>query len=92
MMAGSGYGVHIPRVGQGSSGQLHRWRPDRPIITGSVSTVKIRRLTKKQNSTKTGISTKLSGLANELYFDDKKDNELLYMHATKDFTKKSRTT
>ena len=26
-------------------------------------------------------------MANELYFDDKKDNELLYMHATKDFTK-----
>ncbi|MGF1755677.1 type VI secretion system tip protein VgrG, partial [Vibrio makurazakiensis] len=55
-------------------------------ITGSVYNSKNPPPYKEANSTKTGISTKLQGLANELYFDDKKDNELLYMHAAKDLT------
>lgn len=88
MMAGSGYGAQfIPRVGQEVLVSFIDGDPDQPIITGSVYNSKNPPPYKETNSTKTGISTKLSGLANELYFDDKKDNELMYMHATKDFTK-----
>lgn len=88
MMAGSSYGAQfIPRVGQEVLVSFIDGDPDQPIITGSVYNSKNPPPYKEANSTKTGISTKLSGLANELYFDDKKDNELLYMHATKDFTK-----
>ncbi|WP_299690981.1 type VI secretion system tip protein TssI/VgrG [uncultured Vibrio sp.] len=88
MMAGSGYGAQfIPRVGQEVLVSFIDGDPDQPIITGSVYNSKNPPPYKKANTTKTGISTKLTGLANELYFDDKKDNELLYMHATKDFTK-----
>ncbi len=88
MMAGNGYGAQfIPRVGQEVLVSFIDGDPDQPIITGSVYNSKNPPPYKEANSTKTGISTKLSGLANELYFDDKKDNELLYMHATKDFTK-----
>lgn len=88
MMAGNGYGAQfIPRVGQEVLVSFVDGDPDQPIITGSVYNSKNPPPYKEANSTKTGISTKLSGLANELYFDDKKDNELLYMHATKDFTK-----
>ncbi|WP_050654080.1 type VI secretion system Vgr family protein [Vibrio coralliirubri] len=88
MMAGRGYGAQfIPRVGQEVLVSFIDGDPDQPIITGSVYNSKNPPPYKEANATKTGISTKLSGLANELYFDDKKDNELLYMHATKDFTK-----
>ena len=88
MMAGSDYGAQfIPRVGQEVLVSFIDGDPDQPIITGSVYNSKNSPPYKEANATKTGISTKLSGLANELYFDDKKDNELLYMHATKDFTK-----
>ena len=88
MMAGNGYGAQfIPRVGQEVLVSFIDGDPDQPIITGSVYNSRNPPPYKEANSTKTGISTKLSGLANELYFDDKKDNELLYMHATKDFTK-----
>ncbi|MEZ8783648.1 type VI secretion system Vgr family protein [Vibrio splendidus] len=88
MMAGSGYGAQfIPRVGQEVLVSFIDGDPDQPIITGSVYNSKNSPPYKEANVTKTGISTKLSGLANELYFDDKKDNELLYMHATKDFIK-----
>lgn len=88
MMAGNGYGAQfIPRVGQEVLVSFIDGDPDQPIITGSVYNSKNSPPYKEANSTKTGISTKLSGLANELYFDDKKDNELLYIHATKDFTK-----
>ncbi|MGI9874988.1 type VI secretion system Vgr family protein [Vibrio chagasii] len=88
MMAGSSYGSQfIPRVGQEVLVSFIDGDPDQPIITGSVYNSKNPPPYKEANSTKTGISTKLSGLANELYFDDKKDNELMYMHATKDFTK-----
>ncbi|MBW3696959.1 type VI secretion system tip protein VgrG [Vibrio sp. T187] len=87
MMAGSGYGTQfIPRSGQEVLVAFIDGDPDQPIITGSVYNSKNAPPYKEANTTKTGISTKLEGLANELYFDDKKDNELIYMHAAKDFT------
>jgi len=87
MMAGSGFGTQfIPRVGQEVLVSFIDGDPDQPIITGSVYNSKNAPPYKEANATKTGISTKLDGLANELYFDDKKDNELVYLHATKDLT------
>ncbi|MGD8170418.1 type VI secretion system Vgr family protein [Vibrio sp. TRT 21S02] len=87
MMAGNSYGTQfIPRVGQEVLVAFIDGDPDQPIITGSVYNSKNPPPYKESNSTKTGIKTKLSGQSNELYFDDKKDNELLYLHAAKDLT------
>ncbi len=85
MLAGNGYGTQfIPRVGQEVLVSFIDGDPDQPIITGSVYNSKNAPPYKETNSTKSGIKTKLDGLANELYFDDKKDSELVYLHATKD--------
>ncbi|MBN3493155.1 type VI secretion system Vgr family protein [Vibrio neptunius] len=87
MMAGSGYGTQfIPRVGQEVLVSFIDGDPDQPIITGSVYNSKNAPPYKEANTTKTGIKTKLTGQTNELYFDDKKDNELVYLHAAKDIT------
>ncbi|MGD8112157.1 type VI secretion system Vgr family protein [Vibrio sp. TRT 17S01] len=87
MMAGNSYGTQfIPRVGQEVLVAFIDGDPDQPIITGSVYNSKNPPPYKESNSTKTGIKTKLYGQSNELYFDDKKDNELLYLHAAKDLT------
>ncbi|EGA67595.1 type VI secretion system tip protein VgrG [Vibrio brasiliensis] len=87
MMAGSGYGAQfVPRTGQEVLVSFIDGDPDQPIITGSVYNSKNAPPYKEANSTKSGIKTKLSGQSNELYFDDKKDNELIYMHAAKDIT------
>ncbi|MDN3610112.1 type VI secretion system Vgr family protein [Vibrio ostreicida] len=87
LMAGSGYGTQfIPRVGQEVLVSFIDGDPDQPIITGSVYNSKNAPPYKEANATKTGIKTKLTGQTNELYFDDKKDNELVYLHAAKDIT------
>ncbi|MCK6265168.1 type VI secretion system tip protein VgrG [Vibrio sp. ZSDE26] len=87
MLAGSGYGSQfVPRVGHEVLVSFIDGDPDQPIITGSVYNSKNSPPYKEENTTKSGISTKLDGLANELYFDDKKDNELIYLHAAKDLT------
>lgn len=87
MMAGNGYGAQfVPRTGQEVLVSFIDGDPDQPIITGSVYNSKNPPPYKEANSTKSGLKTKLSGQANELYFDDKKDNELIYLHAAKDLT------
>ncbi|GLT18003.1 hypothetical protein GCM10007938_17810 [Vibrio zhanjiangensis] len=87
MMAGSGYGTQfIPRVGQEVLVSFIDGDPDQPIITGSVYNSENSPPYKEANTTKTGIKTKLTAQANELYFDDKKDNELIYLHAAKDIS------
>lgn len=87
MMAGSGYGTQfIPRVGQEVLVSFIDGDPDQPIITGSVYNSENSPPYKEANTTKTGIKTKLTSQANELYFDDKKDNELIYLHAAKDIS------
>ncbi|WP_045421168.1 type VI secretion system Vgr family protein [Vibrio jasicida] len=87
MLAGSGYGAQfVPRVGQEVLVSFIDGDPDRPIITGSVYNSKNAPPYAEANTTKSGIKTQLSGESNELYFDDKKDNELLYLHAAKDLT------
>ncbi len=87
MLAGSGYGAQfVPRTGQEVLVSFIDGDPDRPIITGSVYNSKNAPPYAEANTTKSGIKTQLSGESNELYFDDKKDNELLYLHAAKDLT------
>lgn len=87
MLAGSGYGAQfVPRTGQEVLVSFIDGDPDQPIITGSVYNSKNAPPYKEANSTKSGIKTKLTGQSNELYFDDKKDNELVYLHAAKDLT------
>ncbi|MCL9783145.1 type VI secretion system tip protein VgrG [Vibrio sp. S4M6] len=87
MMAGSSYGTQfVPRVGHEVLVAFIDGDPDQPIITGSVYNSKNAPPYAEANTTKTGMSTKLQGVSNELYFDDKKDNELVYLHATKDLT------
>ncbi|MHA2742629.1 type VI secretion system Vgr family protein [Vibrio harveyi] len=87
MLAGSDYGAQfVPRAGQEVLVSFIDGDPDRPIITGSVYNSKNAPPYAEANTTKSGIKTQLSGQSNELYFDDKKDNELLYLHAAKDLT------
>lgn len=87
MMAGSSYGAQfVPRTGHEVLVSFIDGDPDQPIITGSVYNSQNPPPYAEANATKTGFSTKLSGVSNELYFDDKKDNELIYLHATKDLT------
>ncbi|MDA9556447.1 type VI secretion system tip protein VgrG [Vibrio sp.] len=87
MLAGSGYGSQfIPRVGQEVLVSFIDGDPDQPVITGSVYNSKHVPPYKTANTTKSGFKTKLKGEANEWYFDDKKDNELIYLHAAKDLT------
>ncbi|MCY9873348.1 type VI secretion system Vgr family protein [Vibrio barjaei] len=87
LMAGKGYGTQfIPRVGQEVLVTFINGDADKPIITGSVYNSQNAPPYKTANSTQTGIKTMLKGQSNEWYFDDKKDNELFYQHAAKDFT------
>ena len=59
---------------------------DRPVVMASVYNSVNTAIFPEANSTKTGFSTKLSGKSNELYFDDKSGEELVYMHAAADMT------
>ncbi|MCE0557546.1 MULTISPECIES: type VI secretion system tip protein TssI/VgrG [unclassified Motilimonas] len=84
-MAGNGYGCQfIPRAGQEVLVSFINGDPDSPVVTGSVYNSKQKPPYKDTDSTQSGIKTKLSGQSNELRFDDKKDNEELYLHAAKD--------
>ncbi len=84
-MAGNGYGTQfIPRAGHEVMVAFLGGDPDNPVITGSVYNSSNPPPYKESNSTKTGISTKLQGETNELCFDDKQDNEQIYLHAAKD--------
>ena len=86
MIAGNGYGAQfIPRTGQEVLVSFIDGDPDQPIITGSVYNSNNKPPYREANSSKSGIKTMLEGLSNELSFDDKKDNELIYCHAAKDF-------
>lgn len=87
LLAGSGYGAQfIPRAGQEVLVAFIDGDPDQPIITGSVYNSKNAPPYAEANTTKSGFKTQLSGQSNELYFDDKQDNELLFLHAAKDLT------
>lgn len=84
-MAGNGYGLQfIPRAGQEVLVSFLNGDPDQPVVTGTVFNSKHKPLYPTTDTTQSGIKTQLKGNSNELRFDDKKDNEQLYMHAAKD--------
>jgi type VI secretion system secreted protein VgrG len=87
--AGKQWGViHIPRIGQEVIVDFLEGDPDQPIITGSVYNAEQMPPHKlPDNKTKSGIksmSSKGGGGFNEMYFDDTKGNERVFMHAERD--------
>ncbi|MBY4677090.1 type VI secretion system Vgr family protein [Marinobacterium arenosum] len=84
-MAGNGYGLQfIPRAGQEVLVSFLDGDPDQPLVTGSLYNSKHKPPYPTADTTQSGIKTQLKGQSNELRFDDKKDNEQLYLHAAKD--------
>lgn len=88
--AGSQWGgVWIPRVGMEAVVEFLDGDPDRPLVTGSVyngnNKVPISLPADKTKSSIKSNSSKGGGGANELTFDDKKDEELLTVTAEKDY-------
>lgn len=92
-IAGKEWGyLTLPRVGQEVVVEFLDGDPDRPLITGSVynndykppyplPANKTRTVLYKSRSSLKGDATTF----NELYFEDKKDEEQVYFHAEKDF-------
>jgi type VI secretion system secreted protein VgrG len=91
--AGKAWGaIHLPRVGQEVVVDFLEGDPDCPIIVGSVYNSEQRPpYTLPDNMTQSGIksrSTKQGGTDdfNEFRFEDKKDSEMIFLHAQKDLT------
>jgi type VI secretion system secreted protein VgrG len=91
MWAGKQWGmIHIPRIGQEVVVAFLEGDPDQPIIVGSVYNAEQMPPWKlPDNKTQSGIVTRssLKGTAenyNEICFEDKKGEELLYVRAEKD--------
>ncbi len=84
-MAGNGFGLQaIPRAGQEVLVSFINGDPDLPVVTGAVYNSTHKPPYPEANTSKSGIKTQLKGQSNELRFDDKKDNEELFLHAAKD--------
>jgi type VI secretion system secreted protein VgrG len=88
--AGKQWGAQfIPRIGQEVIVEFLEGDPDRPIVTGSVyNASNMPPYALPANATQSGIKTRSSkgGTAsnfNEIRFEDKKDQEELYIHAEK---------
>src|SRR5216683_3182050 len=89
--AGKQWGmIHIPRIGQEVIIAFEEGDPDKPIIVGSVyNAEQMPPYALPANKTQSGIVTRssLGGSAdnfNEICFEDKKGEELLYIRAEKD--------
>jgi type VI secretion system secreted protein VgrG len=89
--AGKNWGaVAIPRIGQEVIVDFLEGDPDRPIITGRVYNAKqIPPYALPGNKTQTGIKSRSSmggdgATFNEIRMEDKKGEEVLYLHAEKD--------
>jgi type VI secretion system secreted protein VgrG len=92
--AGKGWGaMHIPRMGQEVVVEYLEGDPDQPIITGRVYNAdNMPTYDLPANQTRSGLmsrSTKKGNTDtfNEIRFEDKKDEEELYIHAEKDQTR-----
>ena len=88
--AGKGYGtVFIPRIGQEVVVSFLDGNPDRPLVTGVVynadQTVPYALPDNQTRSTMKTKSSKQGDGYNELRFEDKKDDEEIFLHAAKDF-------
>lgn len=83
-------GIHIPRIGQEVIVDFLEGDPDHPIITGRVyNNDNMPPYELPANATQSGIKSRSSkgGGAenfNEIRFEDKKGEELVYLHAEKD--------
>jgi type VI secretion system secreted protein VgrG len=89
--AGKNWGaVSIPRIGQEVIVGFLEGDPDRPIITGRVYNARqVPPYELPANKTQTGIKSRSSkggngSTFNEIRMEDKKGEELLYLHAEKD--------
>jgi type VI secretion system secreted protein VgrG len=92
-LAGKNWGmIHIPRMGQEVIVDFLEGDPDRPIIIGSVyNEDQMPPYALPANKTQTGIVSRSSlegnpDTFNEICFEDKKGEELLYIRAEKDQT------
>lgn len=101
MWAGTKWGaIHIPRIGQEVVVSFLEGDPDRPLITGSVYNANcMPPYTLAANKTQSGIKSRSTmdggpDNFNEIRFEDKKDEELLYIQAERDekiYVKKDKT-
>lgn len=90
-IAGKKWGsIYIPRIGQEVVVSFLEGDPDRPLVTGVVyNAEQMPPYTLPDNKTQSGIKTRSSKIGdpetfNEIRFEDKKDNELLFIQAEKD--------
>ena len=89
--AGNGYGAQfLPRVGQEVVISFIGGDPDRPLVTGMVhNSGNPPPWSLPENATCSGLLTRSlpdGNAGNELRFDDKKDEEQVYLHAQKALT------
>jgi len=92
--AGKNWGwISLPRIGQEVIVSFLEGDPDQPMITGRVYNAdQMPPYSLPDNQTQSGVKTRSSkkGVAdnfNEIRFEDKKDEEELYIHAEKDFNR-----
>jgi len=84
-------GVHLPRIGQEVIVDFLEGDPDRPLITGRVyNDDNMPPYELPANKTQSGIKSRSSKGGtpqnfNEIRFEDKRDNEEVYIHAEKDY-------
>ena len=84
-------GIHIPRIGQEVIVDFLEGDPDRPLITGRVyNAERMPPYPLPDQKTRSGIKSRSSkeGSAenfNELRFEDLKGEEMVYLHAERDF-------
>jgi type VI secretion system secreted protein VgrG len=93
LWAGKQWGmIHIPRIGQEVVVDFLEGDPDQPIVVGSVyNSDMMPPYELPKNKTQSGIKTRSSlggdpETFNELCFEDKKGQELVYLRAEKDLT------
>src|SRR5215510_7487566 len=91
--AGKQWGViHVPRIGQEVVVDFLEGDPDRPIVVGSVyNSEQMPPYALPDNMTQSGLKTRSSKQGspehfNEFRFEDKKDEEMIFLHAQKDLT------
>ncbi|HUZ63088.1 MAG TPA: type VI secretion system tip protein TssI/VgrG [Acetobacteraceae bacterium] len=89
--AGNGWGAQfLPRIGTEVAVAFLDGDPDRPVVIGGLYNGQMAPIYASADKTKSGLRTRSSlkgGAADfsEFTFDDKKGNELVFLHAQKDY-------